>query len=177
MRTNLVYLSPVSVVAVRGEGPYSTAATLAWDLMFNWLRTNQILGAISPRYGLLLNDPRVRASSDCRYEACIPLPEDLGQLPWGFRVKRVPYGAYARAPHLGGKVGVARKISRMRTEWTSNIGLVMDTARPVIEIYLDTPFKAPVERQRVDLCLPVMFPTEQFPLQHQSHDPTSGAIR
>jgi AraC family transcriptional regulator len=125
--------------------------------MNGWLRTRGALSDITPRYGLLLDDPHLTAPTNCRYEACIALPEDLGPLPWGFSVKRLPYGAYARTRHVGGNDEIAQTISTIRSEWTSNTGLVWDTVRPVIEIYLDTPSKLPVDHQRIDVCLPVMF--------------------
>ena len=45
----------------------------------------------------------------------------------------------------------------------SEHGLVSDTERPMIEVYLDDPSKVPVEHQRIDVCLPVMFPATRRP--------------
>ena len=163
MITSLVYLRPVSVAAVRVRGPYSTSAAKAWELMANWLRTSRAMCDVTPGYGLLLDDPRVTTPTDCRYEACTALPAEFGHLPQGFIVKRIPYGAYARERHVGGKVGIARTISKIRSEWMSDNGLVSDTDRPLIEIYLDDPSKVPVEQQRIDVCLPVMFSADQRP--------------
>ncbi len=84
--------------------------------MSDWLRSEETLRDVAPRYGLLLDDLRVPDSTDCHYEACIPLPEDIGHLPWGFRIKRLPYGAYARTPHIGGHVGFALTFSTLRNE-------------------------------------------------------------
>ena len=161
MTTSLVYLRPVNVAAVRVRGPYSTSAGQAWDLMADWLRTSGAMCDVTPRYGLLLDDPRLTSQTVCRYEACVALPAEFGHLPQGFSVKRVPYGAYARERHVGGKVGIARTISKIRSEWMSDNGLVSDTDRPLIEIYLDDPSTVPVEQQRIDVCLPVMFPADQ----------------
>jgi DNA gyrase inhibitor GyrI len=33
--------------------------------------------------------------------------------------------------------------------------VVIDSRRPVIEIYLDNPDRVPLEKQRVDVCMPV----------------------
>jgi AraC family transcriptional regulator len=110
---------------------------------------------------LLLDDPRLTAPNDCRYEACIPLPADFGHLPQGFSVKRIPYGPYTRARHVGGEVGIAHTISQIRSEWMSDKGLVPDPERPMIEIYLDDPSSVPIAQQRIDVCLPVTFPAHQ----------------
>ncbi len=76
-----------------------------------------------------------------------------------------------------GQVGIDLTISTIRNEWTSNIGLVVDTARPIIEIFLDAPSKLPLERQRIDVCLPVMFWADRIGHAHHSHGLTSRAIR
>ena len=161
MIASLVYLRPVNVAAVRVRGPYSASVEQAWDLMTDWLRTSGAMCDVTPRYGLLLDDPRVTTPNDCHYEACIPLPDDIGRLPPGFSVKRTPYGAYAQERHVGGKVGISRTISKIRSEWMSDNGLVSDTDRPMIEIYLDDPSRVPFAQQRIDVCLPVMFLADQ----------------
>jgi AraC family transcriptional regulator len=163
MTTSIVYLRPVSVLAVCARGPYATSVAKAWDLMSDWLRTSGALDDVTPRYGLLLDDPRVTAPSECRYEACIPLPAKLGPLPQDFSVKRLPYGAFARAHHVSGKIGIARTISTLRADWTPQHGLVLDSIRPLIEIYLDKRSDMPGEPQRIDVCLPVMFPADPSP--------------
>jgi AraC family transcriptional regulator len=132
MIASLIYLGPVDVVAVRVIGPYSTSAAKAWELMSEWLRTSGAMCDDTPGYGLLLDDPRVTAPADCRYEACIPLPAEFGQLPQGFSVKRMPYGTYARARHVGGKVGIAPAISNIRTEWRLCSALKLRHLAPVI---------------------------------------------
>lgn len=48
MRTDLVYLLPVNVVGTCGNGPYSAAATRAWDLMSDWLRSERTLRDVHP---------------------------------------------------------------------------------------------------------------------------------
>jgi AraC family transcriptional regulator len=172
MITNLVYLRPVSVVTVRITGAYSASAAKAWDLMSNWLRTSGAISDVTPRYGLLLDDPRLTAPNDCRYEACIALTEGCAHLPRGFKVKRIPYGPYTRARHVGGEVGLAHTLSQIRSEWMSDNGLVPDPERPMIEIYLDNPSSVPIAQQRIDVCLPVMFPAHQTdvaPSQQAAH--------
>ncbi len=157
MNTGFVYLRPITAVAVRVAGPYRASSQKAWEIMFDWVRTSGPMRQIIPSYGLLLDDPSVTAPEDCRYEACIALePKEVSPLPPGFKVKQIPGGPFERARHVGTKVGIARTISSLRSEWMSKDGLVIDTLRPMIEIYLDTPFRVPVGQQRVDVCLPVM---------------------
>ncbi len=79
----------------------------------------------------------------------------------GLQRQQIAYGAYARERHVGGKVGISRTLSKIRSEWMSDNGLVSDTDRPMIEIYLDDPSRVPIAQQRIDVCLPVMFPADQ----------------
>jgi DNA gyrase inhibitor GyrI len=76
-------------------------------------------------------------------------------LPATFLIRRLPGGAYARQRHVGGIVGLSHTISKLRNEWTPGQNVVIDSRRPVIEIYLDNPDLVPLERQRVDVCMPV----------------------
>jgi DNA gyrase inhibitor GyrI len=162
--TNLVYLRPVRVLALRVTGPYSTSAAEAWDQMALWVRTRAASCQMTPGYGLLLDDPRTTAPAKCRYEACIPQqPELFGHSLRDFFVKQTPAGPYARARHVGGNIGIARAITKIRSEWASKNGLLTDPTRPLIEIYLDDPSKLPIEQQRIDVCVPVMFAHDQNP--------------
>jgi AraC family transcriptional regulator len=154
--TGFVYLRPLNVAAVRARGPYSQSAKAAWGDMFEWLRRTGLLQQIGTGYGLLLDDPRHVAPEKCRYEACVELVDHaLATLPENFSVRRLPGGAYARRRHVGGVVGLAETISKMRNEWVPTQGLFVDVRRPVIEIFLDNPDLVLTERQRVDVCMPV----------------------
>jgi AraC family transcriptional regulator len=154
--TGFVYLRPLHVAAVRTQGPYSQSAVAAWDQMFDWLHGSGLIRQIGMGYGLLLDDPRKVAPANCRYEACVELIEEARRLlPEAFTVRRLPGGAYARQRHVGGVVGLSHTISKLRNEWMPDRGIVIDSRRPVIEIYLDNPKAVPLEKQRVDVCMPV----------------------
>jgi AraC family transcriptional regulator len=144
------------VAAVRAKGPYSKSAAVAWGEMFQWLHASGLIRQIGTGYGLLLDDPRSVPSASCRYEACVELVEEARSLlPETFAVRRLPGGAYARQRHVGGVIGLSHTISDLRNEWAPSQGVIVDTRRPVIEIYLDNPELVPLERQRVDVCMPV----------------------
>jgi AraC family transcriptional regulator len=153
----LVYLRPLNTVALRVTGPYSQAAATAWDLMSECLRQRGTSGDVGPGYGLLLDDPRVTIPAQCRYEACIAL-ESLGPVHCrpNLLVKRIPGGAYVRERFVGGDVDIAQTISQLRSELMSKTGLILDSGRPFMEIYLETPFLTPADQQQRDVCLPVM---------------------
>ena len=156
MSTGFVYLRPLNVAAVRAKGPYSQSAAAAWGEMFAWLNRSGLIRQVGTGYGLLLDDPRIIAPANCRYEACVELVEEARRLlPAEFSVRRLPGGAYARQRHVGGVVGLSHTISNLRSEWKPGQGVVIDSRRPVIEIYIDNPDLVPLEKQRIDVCMPV----------------------
>jgi AraC family transcriptional regulator len=155
VRTGFVYLRPLNVAACRVAGPYSESSGAAWGKVFAWLNSSGLIRQIGTGYGLLLDDPRETPPEKCRYEACVELLDEArGVVPADFNVRRLPGGAYARQRHVGGTVGLSKTISKLRNEWVPH-GVIVDTRRPVIEIYLDNPDRVPTERQRVDVCMPV----------------------
>jgi AraC family transcriptional regulator len=154
--TGFVYLRPLNVVAARAKGPYAKSAPAAWAEMFAWLTERGILKNIGTGYGLLLDDPRRVSANRCRYEACVELIDEArGFIPDSLTIRRLPGGAYVRQRHVGGVVGLSHTISKLRNEWVPSQGVMIDTRRPVIEIYLDHPDNVPVEKQRIDICMPV----------------------
>lgn len=156
MSAGFVYLRPLHVAAVRAKGPYSKSAPAAWEDMFSWLNSSGLMRDVGTGYGLLLDDPRIVAPANCRYEACVELVDEARRLlPVTFSIRRLPGGAYARQRHVGGVVGLSHTISDLRNQWTPGQSVVIDSRRPVIEIYLDNPDVVPLEKQRVDVCMPV----------------------
>lgn len=157
MTNNFVYLRPLNVATVRATGPYAKSAAKAWDEMFAWLNDTGLIRSVGTGYGLLLDDPRKTAPAQCRYQASVELVEEARRLiPDNFLIRRLPGGAYARRRHTGGAVGLAHTISQLRNAWVPSQGVVVDSRRPVIEIYLDNPNSVPLDKQRIDVCMPVM---------------------
>lgn len=156
MSTGFVYLRPLNVASYRMKGPYAESSSAAWREVFAWLNQTGLIRQIGTGYGLLLDDPRQTAPEKCRYEACVELVDEArGTVPEMFNIRRLPGGAFARMRHIGGTVGLSHTISKLRSDWVPQHGVIVDTRRPVIEIYLDNPERVPQERQRVDVCMPV----------------------
>jgi AraC family transcriptional regulator len=155
--TGFVYLRPLNVAYIRVTGRYAQSSQEAWARMFAWLHESGMIRETGTGYGLLLDDPRVTPAEKCRYDACVELIDDFGRkLPEDFGIRRLPGGAYARSRHRTGKVGLSKVISSLRDEWAPERGLMPDTRRPVIEIYLDNPELVGDDKCRVDVCLPVV---------------------
>ncbi len=156
MSSGFVYLRPLTVASSRGKGPYAQSSMAAWGRMFEWLNHSGMIRSTGCGYGLLLDDPRSTAPDQLRYDACVELIAGFTErLPADIGTRRLPGGAYARVRHTTGSNGLGVAISRLRDEWVPSQGLIMDSRRPIIEIYLDDPSLVGLEQLRVDICLPV----------------------
>ena len=155
MSTGFVYLRPLALVCVRTHGAYATSSLAAWRQMFAWLDDSGMRRKIGCGYGLMRDNPALTAPEQCRYDACVELLAGFeNTVPAGFRDARLPGGAYARQRQLGTQ-GLDAAITSLRDAWVPSHGLAVDRDRPFIEIYLDDPATTPVEKRRVNLCIPV----------------------
>lgn len=158
VKTGFVYLRPATLVAIRANGPYHTAAASAWKRMFDWMATYRLRGRIKLGYGLAHDDPRVTPAAKCRYDACIEAPDYLPAAAYaGVMPAKLPGGPYARLRCVGPHSELGVMARRLRDEWTGKHGLELCSIRPMIEIYLDDPATCEPTRLRTDICLPIAF--------------------
>lgn len=156
MSSGLVYLRPVFVMFVRAHGAYGESATNAWQKMFKWIDENNQRHVVQAGYGLLHDNPKVISLDECRYDACIEVPDGFqNKIPETFAVQRLPGGAFARRKHQGTAKEIAVTISDLRDRQVKDSGLSFDPRRPVLEIYHDDPDKVPDGKRKIDVCLPV----------------------
>lgn len=155
MSTGFVYLRPLSIVCVRALGPYEASSLEAWRQLFNWLETSGMRRTLGCGYGLMHDDQAVTAKERCRYDACVEiLPGFESTIPEGFRVTRLPGGAYARIRQIGMQ-GLEEAIRSLREGWVPSSGLAVDPNRPFVETHLDDPATTATQKRRVDICIPV----------------------
>lgn len=157
MSTGLVYLRPQAVCYVRVRGPYAASAPQAWERLAAWADAQGLRAGVRNGYGLVRDNPRIKPAAECRYDACIEAPE--GFLPdekSGVTMQLLPGGSYARHRHVGGLAGLGQAFSWLAREWSAGRGLVVDTNRPLIEIYLKDLKTGQPGPGRMDICVPVM---------------------
>ena len=156
MSSGFVYLRPVYVMFVRANGPYASSAQRAWGQVFAWLDENHLRQSITVGYGLMHDNPKVVSSDQCRYDACIEIPDVLGsKIPPQFSVQKLPGGAFARQRHKGLTSEISNTIVEIRDQWAPRSGLWVDANRPVLEIYHDDPDVVSDGARRIDVCVPV----------------------
>lgn len=141
---------------VRTNGAYASSAQKAWTQVFDWLDQNQIRQQVSVGYGLLRDDPKIASIDQCRYDACIEIPEGFEtKIPEMFSVQKLPGGAFARTRHKGLTSELSKTITNLRDDWIPASGLWVDSTRPMLEIYHDDPMKIKDGERKIDVCIPV----------------------
>lgn len=158
-----VYVRPVTVVHVREQGPYAAASERAWERIFGWLHATGTLESSGRGYGLMHDNPHAVGAENCRYDACIELPDTIAEvdLPTGFALQTLAGGAYGCKRHVGGVAGLRDAIAHLRDEWVPRQGLLVDPSRPLIEVFHDDPATTAEHKREVDIFLPVMTEAER----------------
>lgn len=158
VKLGFVYLRSTNLISYRTVGPYSSSAPAAWNKMFDWLNRHRLRGVVSRGFGMALDDPRRVAPDQCRYDACIDMPEQLAPSAWeNMMPQRLPGGAYVRRRYVGPHNQIGAAVKEMRETWCAAPGIKLAADRPLVEIYLDDPLTCPPEKLRTDLCMPIAF--------------------
>ncbi len=76
MDVNIVTLPPARIAYMRHIGPYGAGINRFWAETFLPWRIAQGLDQ-SPCYGIGHDDPHITAPEQCRYDACVEVPEDF----------------------------------------------------------------------------------------------------
>jgi AraC family transcriptional regulator len=153
MSVKLVDRAPVSVAYLRRTGPYGPGISQFWMKKVSpWMTANNLLGR--DRYGISLDDPIVTRPEDCRYDACVPSPENkvLAGDP-GRRL--IPGGRYASLAYEGTGADLGAAWDSLLRDWLPKSGLQLD-ARPFFEHYpADGRYDPRTGAFTCNICVPV----------------------
>ncbi len=132
MQIQIIDLPPARVASLRYTGPYGPALGNFWrDHFLPWLQANQLDGPTC--YGVGLDDPGNTAPQQCRYDACVEVPDTfVASAP--VSVITLPGGRYAVARFQGQASDIGAAWMEMCTLVPAQ-GLQND-ARPCFERYL-----------------------------------------
>ena len=153
MQVTLATLPPTRIAYLRHIGPYGPSISAFWQEKFlPWMRANQLDGR--PCYGIGHDDPGITAPANCRYDACVEIPDDF--TPRGQAgVAQLPGGRYALAAYRGDGPGIERAWTEFLRDWLPNSGLQIDS-RPVFEHYpVDAEYNPETGEFTCQLCIPV----------------------
>ncbi|WP_034303356.1 GyrI-like domain-containing protein [Herbaspirillum sp. RV1423] len=133
MNLRIVELPPARVAFLRHTGPYGPALGDFWrDTFIPWLQANHLDGPTC--YGVGLDDPSSTPPEQCRYDACVEVPDGfVADSP--AQVVTLPGGRYAVADFRGNARDIGAAWMKMCGEQMPGLGLQFD-ARPSFERYL-----------------------------------------
>ncbi|HUS97260.1 MAG TPA: GyrI-like domain-containing protein [Hyphomicrobiaceae bacterium] len=155
MSTGLVYLRPMTVAYARRTGPHGTSSLEAWAHMLGWLDQQGYRAMVPRGFGLIHKAAALRDQTDPVYDACVELVDPVTvDLEAGIDRGHLKGGAFLLQRHSGPVELIGEAFRKLRTEEATRRGLKCDENRPMIEIYLDDPYRSPAPH-RLDLCVPV----------------------
>ncbi|WP_050479219.1 AraC family transcriptional regulator [Herbaspirillum rhizosphaerae] len=132
MNLRIIDLPPVKVAFLRYTGPYGPALGDFWrDTFLPWLQTRQLDGLTC--YGIGLDDPTATPPEQCRYDACVEVPDSF--VADGAALTTLPGGRYAVADFRGHTRDIGQAWMDMCRQWVPGQQLQFD-ARPGFERYL-----------------------------------------
>jgi AraC family transcriptional regulator len=132
MNVNIVDRPAVHVAYIRHNGPYGMPINHFWrNTVLPWLAANNLYG--NQCYGIAHDNPDITEPAQCRYDACVTLPEGY-VVPRDMLSTTIPGGRYAVLPFTGTVAEVAEAWKALIREWLPASGMQFD-ARPCFEIY------------------------------------------
>ena len=153
MHVNLVSLPSARVAYMRHIGPYGASISRFWAETFLPWRIAQGLEQ-SPCYGIGHDDPHITAPEQCRYDACVEVPESfVAHSPASVTV--LPGGRYAVAEFRGTGPQISVAWTEMLRDWLPASGMQAD-GRPFFEYYPVNTYNDPATGAfACQICLPV----------------------
>lgn len=153
MKVKVIERKPVKVTYLRHVGPYGIPLSEFWqNIVYPWLAANNQLG--QPRYGISLDDPKITAESNCRYDAGVEVRGKL-TVPGESQTTTIPGGEYAVTQFRGTVEQVGGVWESMLRDWLPKSGMQLD-ARPFFEYYpTDGSFDPKTGIFTCDIAIPV----------------------
>ncbi|TVZ41096.1 AraC family transcriptional regulator [Alteromonadaceae bacterium 2753L.S.0a.02] len=135
MQIKVVEREPVTLACLRHVGVYGEAIASFWkDIYIPWAIEHQLIHL--PRYGIWYDDPDVTPQGECRYDACVEVPDDFIP-PSGAFLRNLPGGEYATLSFKGNVEHMAQAWRVLLRTWLptarQDIGL-----RPAFEYFAPT---------------------------------------
>ena len=152
VRVSAMASQPVAYLPYQGElGP--KVNTFWSERVMPWIAELGLQN--QARFGVSHDDPSVANPKQCRYDACVALPEGYVG-PRGLLRGLIPQGIYASSHFVGDAQAITIAWMVMLRDWMPSTGWQLD-ARPCFEYYpsngVSVDAAAPID---CDICLPVM---------------------
>jgi AraC family transcriptional regulator len=140
------------VAFVRHTGPYASVGA-AWQKIYSFAGSRQLLGPKTSYIGIGHDDPKLTASEQLRYDACITLDRELP--PAGeVGVQTIPGGRYAVFFHSGPYENFSTTYDAIFRDWLPNSREQLRN-QPAFELYLNTPDNTAPADLRTEIWVPL----------------------
>jgi AraC family transcriptional regulator len=140
------------VAFVRHVGPYA-AVGAAWQKLYSFAGPRQLLGPATTHIGISRDDPKLTASEQLRYDACITLDREVA--PSGeIGMQTITGGRYAVFLHRGPYENYNTTYDGIYRDWLPVCGEQLRN-EPAFELYLNTPESTPPADLRTEIWLPL----------------------
>ncbi len=154
MNLDIIDMAPARVACLRHTGPYDSSLAEFWNEIFwPWARAKELAGGTC--YGICHDNPELTPPEQCRYDACIEVPEDFE--PDGLStITALPGGQYAAMDFTGTADTIGDAWNALFREGLPHSGLQIDETRPIVEYYPpDANIDAATGTFACKLCVPV----------------------
>lgn len=144
---------PATKVAfIRHFGPYASVGA-AWQKICSFAGQQQLVGPKTTLIGISRDDPKLTASEQLRYDACITLDREFS--PIGeIGVQTIPGGRHAVFLHSGPYENFGATYDAIFRDWLPQSGEQLRDAM-AFELYLNTPDNTPPAGLRTEIWLPL----------------------
>jgi AraC family transcriptional regulator len=155
MSVRVTALPARHVAYMRYVGPYGPQGIPElWMKLKQWMQTHDLVSDSTVTLGVAYDDPNITAAEQCRYDACVVVPQSFAPDRW-VNVMDVPGGKCAVSEFVGTAHEIRGAWEELYRSWLPGSGFEPDD-RPCFEIYRGNP-SVDAERRafRCELCLPV----------------------
>ena len=154
MQVSLVHRPATRVAYLRHTGPYGAAVgrfyatdVVPWLQRMGWMD--------SERFGISLDDPSITEPAQCRYDACVTLPEDF-QPPRGMLTATLPAGRHAVLAFEGNTEQLSIVWQALCREWLPDHGLQPGDAAGFEHYPPGSRYDAATGVFSCNICIPVV---------------------
>lgn len=126
----------------------------AWDALLSWAAAR----ALRPPERLFIgmsDDPTLVPAEECRFYACVSLPEGFAEEPGEVEFDLMEGGPCAAYDFFDKPERLVFAYGTVIGEWLPLSGYEQDGSRPCFEINLNDPAADPEGRSRARLCVPI----------------------
>lgn len=138
------------------KGEFNSTINQSFQRVCGWAAARDLFGPNTLVIGIPYDNPDITPNDRCRYDACVTVPETVGEGSGDVSIEDIPGGKYAAA-RISVSSSETRKIGEAVDAmygWLPSSGYILDD-RPALEIYYDNPDHAPGEWITMDYCIPV----------------------